>query len=157
MLSDTLLGLVMLLLVQLTDSDTSKRSWLSRRLTPHRWFSSALVLCWNRLFTLFLDFVENTLFNSSGDICWPPQPSFTLVDLTPSKLHCRPDSSSHVLVMHYIQWCVEGVVLSTRLARPSLILDELLIDGRDSDCFILRKIVCRSSNTSYACNLYNLK
>ena len=47
-----------------------------------------------------MDFVENALFKSSGDICSPPLPSF---------------------------------------------LDKLTMDKQDSDGFISRRIVCRTS------------
>ena len=36
---------------------------------------------------------------------------------------------------------------------PSSLLDELLVNERDSDCFISRRLVCRSSDT---CTSYNL-
>ena len=52
-----------------------------------------------------VDFVENALFKSSGDICWSPPPSSPL--------------------------------------------DELSVNETDSDRFISRLVVCRSSDSSY--------
>ena len=68
--------------------------------------------CSNRPSTListyahYVDFIENALFRSSGDICWLP--------------------------------------------RPSLLLDQLTMDKRDSDGIFSRRLVCRTSDST--CN-----
>ena len=51
-----------------------------------------------------VDFVENAVFKSSGEICRSPLPSF---------------------------------------------LDELSMDKRDSDGFVLRRLACRTNSRSY--------
>ena len=53
-----------------------------------------------------VEFVENTLFKSYGEVCWSSQ--------------------------------------------PSLLLDELSVDKRDSDGFFSRRLACRTSNRSYS-------
>ena len=50
---------------------------------------------------------------------------------------------------------VENALLksSGRPPLPSSLLDELLVNERDSDCFISRRLVCRSSDTRTSYNL----
>ena len=55
-----------------------------------------------------VDFVETTLFKSSGETCWSP--------------------------------------------LPSLLLEELSMDKRDSDGFFLRRLGCRTNDRSYNSN-----
>ena len=62
---------------------------------PHLYVENKVLLSFPCPFLLIycVDFVENTLFESSGDICWPPLPS-SLLDqlLTDKRQRCKKTS-----------------------------------------------------------------